>query len=209
MHKKTLSRRWLLSSALALAGWGVLHTGANAQARELAGARFEPAVNIAGSRLVLNGAGIRYKAIFKVYAAGLYAGTKANTLAAITAQSGPKRMHIVMLRDIDANELGRLFTRGIEENTTRAEFVALVPGTIKMSEIFSSRRKLSTGEYFDADWLPGTGLVVSVNGKPVGEPIKEPEFYNALLRIWLGQVPADFMLKDALLGIQASSSGTN
>ena len=38
---------------------------------ELAGARFEPFTTVAGSRLLLNGAGIRYKAIFKVYAAGL------------------------------------------------------------------------------------------------------------------------------------------
>ena len=183
-------------------------TGVGA-AQDINGVKVEDNITVAGTKLQLNGAGIRYKAIFKVYAAGLYVPSRANTLAGITAQPGAKRMHIVMLREIDANELGRLFTRGIEENTTRAEFVALVPGTIKMSEIFSSRRRLLAGESFDADWLPGTGLVVSVNGKPVGEPIKEPEFYNALLRIWLGQVPADFVLKDALLGLQASSSGTN
>ncbi|MFS9599030.1 chalcone isomerase family protein [Acinetobacter baumannii] len=36
----------------------------------------------------------------------------------------------------------------------------------------------------------------------MGETIKEPEFFSALLRIWLGDKPADDALKDALLGIK-------
>ena len=46
----------------------------------------------------------------------------------------------------------------------------------------------------------GSGTQVLVNGKPVGEPIKEPEFMQSLLRIWLGKNPADDALKEALLG---------
>ena len=56
-----------------------------------------------------------------------------------------------------------------------------------------------SGEGFTLDWIPGTGAVVSVKGVPQGEPFKEPEFFNAILRIWLGPVPADWKLKDALL----------
>ena len=41
---------------------------------------------------------------------------------------------------------------------------------------------------------------MSVKGKQQGEPFKEPEFYAALMRIWLGTAPADNKLKDALLG---------
>ncbi|MGH8857241.1 MAG: chalcone isomerase family protein, partial [Polaromonas sp.] len=33
-----------------------------------------------------------------------------------------------------------------------------------------------------------------------GEAFKEPEFFNALMRIWLGPQPADWKLKDVLLG---------
>jgi hypothetical protein len=35
----------------------------------------------------------------------------------------------------------------------------------------------------------------------LGQPFKEPEFFQALLDIWIGKDPADWMLKDALLGI--------
>jgi hypothetical protein len=43
-------------------------------------------------------------------------------------------------------------------------------------------------------------MVISVKGKQQGEAFKEPEFYAALMRIWLGPAPADWKLKDGLLG---------
>jgi hypothetical protein len=49
------------------------------------------------------------------------------------------------------------------------------------------------------DWVPGTGLVAELNGKAIGSPIAEPAFYNAVLRIWLGDKPADEALKPLLL----------
>lgn len=42
--------------------------------------------------------------------------------------------------------------------------------------------------------------VVSGVRYDAAEPFKEPEFFNALLRGWLGPKPADWQLKDALLG---------
>jgi hypothetical protein len=109
----------LLATALAQAE---SQTPTPAPAVELAGVRYDKELQLAGSRLQLNGAGIRYKAIFKVYTAGLYLGAKATTPDAVLAAPGPKRMHIVMLRDIDANELGKLFTRGMQDNAPREEF---------------------------------------------------------------------------------------
>jgi hypothetical protein len=69
-----------------------------------------------------------------------------------------------------------------------------------MGEVFAQNKRLVPGDAFTIDWVPGTGTVISVKGQPQGEPFKEPEFFNALLRIWLGKVPADHALKDALVG---------
>lgn len=173
---------------------------AQAQTTEVAGVKYDQSLQVANARLQLNGAGIRYKAVFKVYTAGLYLGGKASTTEAVLAAPGPKRMHIVMLREIDGNELGKLFTRGMQDNSSREDFSKSVAGTIRMSEIFSTRKRLLAGEHFSVDWMPGTGTQVLVNGKPTGEPIKEPEFFSALIKIWLGNSPADAQLKDALLG---------
>jgi hypothetical protein len=173
---------------------------AQAQTTDVAGVKYDQSLQIAGSRLQLNGAGIRYKAIFKVYTAGLYLGAKAATPEAVLAAPGPKRMHIVMLRDIDANELGKLFTRGMQDNAPREEFSKSIAGTLRMSDLFSAKKKLATGENFSVDWVPGQGTTVLINGKAQGEPIKEPEFFSALVKIWLGHSPADAQLKEALLG---------
>ena len=168
---------------------------------DLAGVKYETVEQVAGAKLPLNGAGIRYKAIFKVYTAGLYLPTKMGTPEAVSAAVGaPRRVHIVMLRDIDGNELGKLFTQGMEKNSPREIFAKSINGTIKMADLFSKRKKLGSGESFTVDWVPGTGTVISVNGKVEMEPMKEPEFYTALMSIWLGPSPADSQLKDALLG---------
>ena len=199
-----MNRRFLLAGICAAA---FSSPAARAQSTvELAGVKYPPTMAVAGSNLVLNGAGIRYKFVIKVYTAGLYLGTKASTPEAVLAEPGPKRMHVVMLRDIDANELGKLFTRGMQDNAPREEFSKSIPGTLRMADIFSAKKKLVAGDSFSVDWVPGTGTTVLVNGKPQGDPVKEPEFFTALLRIWLGQSPADRLLKDALLGQQPANS---
>lgn len=199
-----MSVRLLLSSLAAAAS--LLALPAQAQTTEVAGVKFDHTATVGGSRLVLNGAGVRYKAIFKVYAAGLYLGAKEASPEAVLAATGARRIRIVMLRDIDGNELGKLFTRGMEDNISRSQYAKLIPGIMKMSEIFSARKKLSTGDWFAVDFVPGTGATVLVNGQPAAEPIREPEFFSALLSIWLGQSPADRLLKDALLGKPATNA---
>lgn len=46
---------------------------------DVAGVKLEDSLDLRGTPLQLNGAGVRYKAILKVYTAGLYMGRKAST----------------------------------------------------------------------------------------------------------------------------------
>ena len=186
---------WLVAAATCL-----LAVCAQAAPTEIAGVKLDNPIELAGTKLQLNGAGVRHKAVFQVYAAGLYLTQKANTPEEALAAPGPKRISITMLRSIDSAELGKLFTRGVEDNAPRGEMSKLVPGLLRMGQIFSDQKTLSKGDNFVIDWIPGTGTVITVKGKPQGEPFKEPEFFNALLKIWLGPNPADWKLKDAMLG---------
>jgi Chalcone isomerase-like len=196
MHFLNVSR--LITALVCSLGMGL----ALAASIDVAGVKYEDTIDQRGSKLVLNGAGVRYKAVFKVYSAGLYLPKKAGTLEEIIAMPGHKRISITMLREIDANELGKLFTRGVEDNEPRSEMSKLIPGLMRMSQIFTDQKKLAAGDNFNFDWIPGTGGVLVVKGRQQGEPFKEQEFFNALMRIWMGPVPADFKLKDALLGKQ-------
>lgn len=179
---------------------GLLACGSAFAQATVADVKYDATAIVQGQPLQLNGAGVRYKAVFKVYTAGLYLEKKASTLQEVLAQKGPKRMRIVMLREIDSGELGKLFSRGMEDNMDKAAFSQLIPGVLRMSQIFSEHKRLLPGEEFMVDWVPGKGTVLTVKGKVEGEPFKEPEFFDALMRIWLGPQPADWKLKEALLG---------
>ena len=191
-----LFRKWLLAAAVSL-----FACASFAQVQTVSGVKYDENIDIRGAKLHLNGAGIRYKFVVKVYTAGLYLTKKASTPDEVLAMQGPKKMSITMLRDIDSNELGKLFIRGVEDNMdNKASLAKLVPGLMRMSQLFTDVKQLKAGDTFTIEWVPGTGTVITVKGKPEGEPFKEPEFYNALLRIWLGPSPADWKLKEALLG---------
>ncbi len=188
----------LLSGLAALS----LSAAALAASTEINGVKIEDSAMVAGTKLQLNGAGTRYKGPFKVYVADLYTTKHVGSLEELVAAPGPKRMTLTMLREIEAGPFGKLLTRGVEDNVPKNEMSKLVPGLIKMGDIFTANKVLMPGETILIDWIPGTGMVVTAKGKVQAEPFKEPEFYKAIMAIWFGPVPADFKLKDALLDIK-------
>ena len=174
---------------------------AHAGVVDVAGVKVPDEAIVANSNLLLNGAGVRYKGPFKVYTAALYLNRKVSTPEAAHAAPGAKRIVLTMLREIKAEELGSLFMRSMEQNTPKADLLKVLPVLPRMGEIFVEQRKMLSGDSITIDWIPGTGTVLSVRGKLQGQPFKEPEFFHAMLDIWLGKDPADWMLKDALLGL--------
>lgn len=178
----------------------LLAIGVLAEPVEMSGVKLDDPIDIRGTSLQLNGAGIRYKAIFKVYVAGLYLGKKAITPEEAYAAPGPKRLTITLLRDIDSYVLGQSMTEAFENNTPVEEIARLTPGLTTIRQALADQKKLRAGENFTIDWIPDTGTVLSIKGIQQGEPFKGLEFFNALIRLWVGPRPADFKLKEALLG---------
>ena len=56
------------------------------------------------------------------------------------------------------------------------------------------------GDAVNIEYLPDSGTRITVNGQAKGAPIVGEDFYNAVLRVWLGDKPADADLKKELLG---------
>lgn len=168
---------------------------------DINGVKVEDSVTVGGTKLQLNGAGTRYKAVFKVYVGELYTTTKVSNLEELIAAPGPKRLNMVFLREMEAGPFGKLLTRGVEDNVPKNAMSKLVPGMIRMGDIFSANKVLEPGDVINLDWIPNVGMVVSAKGKQQGEPFKEPEFFKAIMSIWFGENPADWKLKDAMLGL--------
>jgi hypothetical protein len=163
---------------------------------EVAGVRFadsEP-------QLVLNGAGLRKRAFFQVYAIGLYLPDKKAAAADVLAATGVKRIVIHMLRDVDAATFTEALAEGMRANHDEATMKSLEPRLARLSAIMEELKEAKKGMAILLDWQPGAGTVINVDGKPRGKPIEGEEFFRALLRIWLGEKPVQDDLKRALLG---------
>ena len=181
---------------------GLCLTSATFAATDIAGVKIEDTATVGGAKLQLNGAGVRYKGPFKIYVGDLYTAQKVKSLEELVAAPGPKRLTMTFLREIEAGPFGKLLTRGVEDNVSKNQMSKLVPGMIRMGDIFTVNKVLNPGDVITIDWIPGTGMVVTAKGKVQGEPFKEPEFFAAIMSIWFGQNPADWKLKDAMLGVK-------
>lgn len=184
------------------AGCMMLALSCNAIAAEVAGVKMEDSFKVANVDLKLNGAGVRTRAIFKVYVAGLYLPEKKTTVAEILALPGPRRMKLVMMREVSGDDFGASFMTGLNNNADSAEKKKLVNQIQQFGEIFNLLPSLKKDDVLYLDWIPGPkgGTQSSLNGKPLGELIPDQLFYNAVLKIWLGDKPADSSLKPQLLG---------
>ena len=181
----------------------LLWAGTALAAQEIAGVKVEDAVTVAGTRLQLNGSGVRYKGPFKVYVGDLYATRPVRSLDELIAAPGPKRLVMTFLREIQSAEFGKMLTRGIEDNVSKTELSKIIPGMIKMGDIFAANKAFVPGDVCVLEWDPAKGLSIWAKGKLQAEPMNDPAFYRALMSIWFGPTPADWKLKDALLGIKS------
>ncbi|HMZ02228.1 MAG: chalcone isomerase family protein [Rubrivivax sp.] len=181
----------------------LLWAGTALAAQEIAGVKVEDAVTVAGTRLQLNGSGVRYKGPFKVYVGDLYATRPVRSLDELIAAPGPKRLGMTFLREIQSAEFGKMLTRGIEDNVSKTELSKIIPGMIKMGDIFAANKAFVPGDVCVLEWDPAKGLSIWAKGKLQAEPMNDPAFYRALMSIWFGPTPADWKLKDALLGIKS------
>jgi hypothetical protein len=171
-----------------------------AGAAEVAGVRFEERLRAGGAELVLNGAGLRKRAFFQVYAIGLYLPAKKPMAAEAIALAGPKRVAIHMLRDVDADTFTEALVEGLRANHDDAALKSLEPRIAQLSAIMQELKEAKKGMAILLDLQPDIGTVVSIDGRPRGAPIAGEDFARGLLRIWLGEKPVQDDLRRALLG---------
>ena len=200
LQLRTRKTRYLPLAHAAVLGVMLAFSGPAAQAVEVGGVKLDDTVKLADKELRLNGAGIRTKVVFKVYAAGLYLSEKKTTTADVLALAGPRRVALVLLRDVSSADFSESFTSGINSNSDKADLAKVSAQIAKFGGLFGSIPGVKKGDVINMDWIPGTGTLVSLNGKPLGDPLPDVIFNNAVLKIWLGEQPADTSLKPLLLG---------
>ena len=171
-----------------------------ALAAEVAGVKVEDKARLESNELVLNGAGLRTKFFLNIYVAGLYLTERKTSANEVLALPGPKRITMRLMRELNAKQLTDALEIGIRDNTSTAEREALSARVTELVAIMNALRSAKEGDLIALDWVPGMGTKIVLNGEPRGKVIEGEDFYRALLRIWLGDDPAEESLKKALLG---------
>ena len=163
---------------------------------ELAGVSMADTVEIGDQTLVLNGMGLRKKAIIKVYVAGLYLTEKTNDAQAILATDSARRTAMEFRFGVSADKMCAAWKEGLENNTggpsddLKGQFDTLCEYQADMEK----------GEMMIYTYVPGEGTQVEIEGEVKGT-IEGKEFADALFSCWIGSEPPGKAFKEGLLGL--------
>lgn len=193
---KRLAHALLFTALLAASASGI-------SAQNVGGIDFADEVPAARQALQLQGAGVRTRFGFRVYAMGLYLAQPQPEADAIIAAAGEKRIRIVLLRDLEAKQFADAMVDGLRKNHDAETLAALQPSIDRLLGALRAIGAAPKGTEIHLDQLADGGTRLSVNGSAHGDDIADSALYPALLRIWLGQNPADSGLKSAIIGARS------
>lgn len=168
------------------------------QAQQASGAKFEADAIVVGHRLPLNGSGTASDATGALFLGGLYVSKRSPSLTEVMGAPGPKRLELRLLRDISGKDMGALFSQAMGTLEQR-ELSGCLPGLLRISEVLNTKKRLSAGESFALDSVPGQGTFIRINGERVST-IEGTAFFGCLMSAYLGAKPVDAGLKRTLLG---------
>lgn len=171
-----------------------------ARAVEIEGMRFDDAARVGGKVLHLNGAALRTGFLTKGYVAALYLEEKARNAAVVLGTPGAKRLQLRILRETEPPAVVRAIRQGMRDNHSEAQMQGLAARLVQFERTLGEIGTAHKGDVINLDFSPQTGTVVAINGTPRGRPIPGEDFYQALLRVFLGERPVDAGVKRGLLG---------
>jgi hypothetical protein len=195
---KTLSRLMLAAAVAVLCGVasrageavGVAGTDITYETR------IETTVGDKPAKMVLTGAALRKRVVFKVYTIGSYveAGAGVRSAEALADADVPKQLHLVMERNVDGKELAEAVENAIHKSRgdgAFAEELKALAETMKATE-------LKKGDHVWLTNVPKKGLECDVAGKK-RLLIENSDFSKAIWEIYLGKKCIDDDIKKALV----------
>lgn len=178
----------------------VLSLAFSTQAQQtLNGVTLPAKLSVGQSDLMLNGAGIRTKLIFKLYTAGLYLSEKSSDANAIISADQPMAVRLVITSNkINSNNMSEAINEGFDKSTDND--TERIRGKIdELLKTFTSEG-ISPGDVFDITYEPGKGVLTYKNGS-LKSTLTTLDFKQALFGIWLSDNPVSGGLKKGMLGL--------
>lgn len=191
--------RKIFSLLILIAGTAVALAAPAALALDVAGQSIPDKLKLGNADLVLNGAGIRTRAFFKVYVGALYLPEKKTAAADALASKGAKRVALHLLRDLTAEQTGGALDN-LADNLSDAEREAFKGRIADLKATMEAVGAAKEKSIITLDFAPDAGMRIALDGVQKGKTIAGEDFYRALLKLWLGDKPVDSALKSGMLG---------
>jgi hypothetical protein len=164
---------------------------------EVGSVTLDNTLNFGNSELILNGAGIRKKAmVLKLYSGGLYLAKKSKDAEAIINADETMAIRLVITSSFVSSEAMQEAVNEGFEASTGGKTAPIAAEIKKFISFFDD--EIIEKDMFDITYQK-TGVVVYKNKKELGT-IGGLNFKKALFGIWLGDDPADSKLKKGMLG---------
>jgi len=151
-----------------------------------------------GEELVINGAGLREKFFFDIYAGALYVKNKSKKASEIANADETMAVKVHILSGMmTRKKLGSALRDGFVKSTNNN----VAPLQKRLEKFISFvTEEIEVGQVFDMVYIKGKGCVLYKNGVEKGY-VEGLDFKKALFNIWLGNKPVDKDLKKEMLGI--------
>jgi Chalcone isomerase-like len=135
-------------------------------------------------KMVLTGTALRRRFAVHVYALGSYVqeGVKVQTAEDLAACTSPKRLELIMQRDVGGKDMADAFLKGIRLNHPEPAFAEEVK---ELQEVIQ-KQALAKDDHVVLTFVPGVGLHCNVGGK-TEFLIKNVQFAQAVWDIYFGK----------------------
>ncbi len=166
-----------------------------AWAGSLADITLDDEVMVGEKSLKLNGMGLRKKAIFKIYVAGLYLEHPTTDAGNAAHSKQVKKMVMHFLTNkAKKKKMDAAWSEGFEKNS--AHYADLKDRVQVFMDFFAD---MKDGDIVEMTLIPGEGTGVVINDVSKGT-IEGNDFAEALVNVWVGDNPPSAGFKAGLLG---------
>ncbi|MEQ6884487.1 chalcone isomerase family protein [Salicola sp. Rm-C-2C1-2] len=188
--KQMLSLAFVLVCTLAVT--------AQAQEMTVKGVELPGTIDVEGNELSLNGAGIRSKWFMSLYVGSLYLPQEFDSAQAIVEADQPMAIQLDIVSGMINSENMTEATMEGFGNATDGNMEPIQEDVDAFMSLFEE--EIKEGDQFQIAYLPDDGIVGYKNGERTGTVDGGMRFKKAVFGIWLGEVPAQESVKNAMMG---------
>ena len=155
---------------------------------------FVDKIEIGGQELALHGVGLlKWKYLVKVYQVGLYKPRQV-PINQVLRKDVPIRLEYYFFIDMKASDFQDSGFELMARNLGEEKAGKLSRELDAFNRLY---RDVGEGQRYTLTHLPGIGLEIALDGKPLGR-VGGDEFAKAYLSIWLGPDPVDKVLQEGM-----------